>query len=118
MTNGVMQALLGIWNPVESADLFFCTLKHACKELVRSMLEGDFNLAVHKFKIHQASMKACEKRVELELKFVLGEGQAEGQLRASADEMSGGGRHLADMFAQQGSCQEKSFVTISGFATT
>ncbi|KAL7502374.1 hypothetical protein ACHAXN_001333, partial [Cyclotella atomus] len=78
MANGVKQAGLGIRNPVESADLFFGTSKHACEELVRSMLEGEFNLAVHKSTVRQASTKARKQRIELESKFVSERGEQRG----------------------------------------
>ncbi|KAL3768952.1 hypothetical protein ACHAWO_004062 [Cyclotella atomus] len=78
MAQGVKQAGLGIRNPVESADLFFGASKDACEELVRSMLEGDFNLAVHKAKVSQALTKAREKRLELESKFVSERGERRG----------------------------------------
>jgi hypothetical protein len=78
MANGVKQAGLGIRNPVESADLFFGTSKDACEELVRSFFEGEFNLAVHKSKVRQASTKARKKRIEAEAKLVTERGEQRG----------------------------------------
>jgi hypothetical protein len=119
LAQGVKQAGLGIRNPVDCADQFFGVSKEACTELVRSMLEGEFNLAIHRSKVKEASIKARKKRAETGRKFMTERGEQRGNRERLRMKRAAAAGSWLTCFPNRFHCTELSgedFATTSGSA--